>query len=141
MPRGGYRPGAGRKPSAATLAKRAAQAAAAIAIAPEGVKKDGAPESWPFGTVAQSQDSPPPPAEMSEAKTVFSTPMEYWQHVLADPNASKSEKHSAAYSLAPYVHPRPAPEGKKEAKEKAAKSASAGRFAKPAAPKLVVSNG
>lgn len=150
MPRGGYRPGAGRKPSAATLAKRAEKAAAQAARLAAGLtdetgqKKAEAPASWPFGTkepaaeVDQAERSDTP----VETKTVFATPIEYWQYVLANPDATKSEKQSAAFSLAPYVHPKPAPLGKKAEKEEAAaKRAGEGRFARPSPPKLVVSNG
>jgi hypothetical protein len=97
--------------------------------AADGTKKPDAPKDWPFGTTVPA-----------EPQKVFATPIEYWKHVLADPEASDSQKAAAAYAMAPYVHPRIAPAAKKEeAKEKAAKAAT-GRFTRKVPPRLVVDN-
>jgi phage terminase small subunit len=47
----------------------------------------------------------------------------------------------AASAAAPYLHQKVGDVGKKEERQRAAQSASAGKFAPSAPPKLVVSNG
>jgi phage terminase small subunit len=134
MARGGFRPNAGRRvdPNSARQKRIAAKAAKQK----EPATKPEVEQAWPF----PSQDKPLEPPADSEKPGSFATPLEYWQHVLEDPNASASAKHAAAYAMAPYVHPRLAPAAKKvEAKERAAKAAT-GRFTRKAPPRLVVNN-
>lgn len=143
MGRGGFRANAGRKadPNSARqrkLAAKAAKAAEAPAdrglTAADGTKKPEAGPDWPFGKT--------PPAEEPASKTSFATPLEYWEHVLKDPGASASAKHAAAYAMAPYVHAKVAPMGKKEVAAERAAKATSGRFApRKAPPRLVVNNG
>ena len=143
MPRGGARPGAGRKPKPETIAKRSKPAAKPVEeFAPAGKKKAGTPESWPFGTVDQPEPPPAAPAPEGDPVLSFKTPLEYWQHVLADPTASKSDKHSAAFAMAPYVHAKLAPAGKKDGAQDAAKKAGQGKFkAAPTPPRLAAVGG
>lgn len=143
MPRGGSRPGAGRKPKPETIAKRSKPAARPVEeFAPTGKKKAGTPASWPFGTADQPEVPAAGAAQDDEPVLSFETPLEYWQHVLKDPKASKSDKHSAAFAMAPYVHPKLAPVGKKDGAQDAAKKAGQGKFrAAPAPPKLVAAGG
>lgn len=130
MPRGGARPGAGRKASnPKTLAKQKAKGF----TLENGEKSPDAPQDWPFGTVAASEAPPEP-----EEKKSFASPLEYWQHVLADPSASHSAKHAAAYSMAPYVHAKAAPAAKKEEAASRSKQAATGKFAPAAAPLKLV---
>lgn len=142
MPRGGFRAAAGRKPDPTSkrqqaLAKRAAKLQAAPEkrgfTAPNGEKAADAPPNWPFGTTAPAPEQVP-----AEPKLTFESPLEYWQHVLADPEASKSDKHSAAFAMAPYVHPKMAPAAKKEAAKTRAGVAAKGKFAAAAPPLKLV---
>jgi len=134
MPRGGKREGAGRKATnPKTIAKKAARKGL---TAPDGTKTADAGKAWPFGREAVPPAAPP----VEEPKLSFKTPIEFWEHILADPGASVSAKQSAAYSLAPYVHPKLAPLGKKEEKDKAAKNV-ASKFAPTAAPPRLVAAG
>jgi hypothetical protein len=142
MARGGFRANAGRKadPNSARQRKLAAKAAKAPAdrglTAPDGTKKPEAGPDWPFGTVPPAAESA---AVEPEAKTSFATPLEYWEHVLRDPGASASAKHAAAYAMAPYVHAKVAPMGKKEGKQKdATKVAGTSRFRAAPSPLALV---
>jgi hypothetical protein len=141
MPRGGFRANAGRKPDPNSarqrrLAARAAKETSDRGLtAADGTKKPEAGPEWPFGTTSPADAAPEP-----EAKTSFDTPLEYWGHVLRDPKASASAKHAAAFAMAPYVHAKLAPAGKKDAKNEAAKKV-ASRFAPAAPPRLVAAGG
>ena len=71
------------------------------------------------------------------------TPLEYMLSVMNDDEAEPVRRDRMAMAAAPYVHGRATDiePGKKEQRQaKAEKSASAGRFASPVAPKLVVNN-
>jgi hypothetical protein len=149
MPRGGFRANAGRKadPNSARQRKLAARAEKTVKprtkpakdrglTAPDGTKKPEAGADWPFGTTPPADEEPAPEAA---AKTSFATPLEYWGHVLQDPGASASAKHAAAYAMAPYVHAKVAPMGKKEGRQKdAAKAAGSSRFKAAPAPLALV---
>jgi phage terminase small subunit len=129
MPRGGYRPGAGRKPKTPKVDKPAREPHGYTGA--KGEKTADAPAGWPFGT------QPPPEATPAEPKLSFKTPLEYWEYVLADPGASASAKAAAAFAMAPYVHSKLAPVPKKEDAKNRAKEAGQGRF-KAAAPPLAL---
>jgi hypothetical protein len=141
MPRGGPRPNAGRKadPNSARQRKLAAKAAKGVVdrglTAADGTKKPEAGKDWPFGRDPGTQVEP------VEPKKSFATPLEFWQHVLADPDASPSAKAAAAYAMAPYVHPKIAPAAKKEEARNKAKNAAGGKFSAQRAPTLAASNG
>jgi hypothetical protein len=157
MGRGGFRANAGRKadPNSARQRKLAAKAAKATKAepgagrapaakdrgltAPDGRKKPEAGASWPFGTQPESPPESPPDAA-GAGHGVFSSPLEFWEHVLKDPEASASAKHAAAYAMAPYVHAKIAPKGKKEAALENAKTKPS-RFAQAAAPRLAAAGG
>lgn len=78
--------------------------------------------------------------KMDDAKT----PLEYMLSVMNDVAADEARRDRMAVAAAPFVHLKAAEVavGKKEQKTAAAKEAAAsgGKFAPPAAPKLVVSN-
>lgn len=61
--------------------------------------------------------------------------------LMNDANEEPKLRLEAAKALMPFVHPRVAEQGKKEAKANAAQKAASGRFATKAPPKLVVNNG
>ncbi len=134
MPRGGARLGAGRKPK--DPSKSAEKKVARGFTAPNGEKTEDAPKDWPFGRQAPEQPPETPPED--QGKKTFATPLEYWQYVLADPSASASAKHAAAYSMAPYVHAKIAPAAKKEEAASRAKKASTGKFGPAPAPLKLV---
>ena len=113
MPRGGARPGAGRKPKTAKALPR-----------PE-VKVPAAP------VVTES--------EVLAAHDL--TPLAYLLQVVNDTKAERRERLQAASIAAPYVHPRKGEGGKKDAAADAAKKVGAGRFAAAAPPKLVAAGG
>jgi hypothetical protein len=123
MPRGGARPGAGRKPSKPKVEK------------PPKVDKDGfkSDESWPFGQVRPEE--PPPPPDLSSL-----TPLDYLLEVMRDPLEEKPRRLQAASLAAPYCHTKKGEGGKKDEKDAAAKRV-AGRFAQAAPPKLVAAGG
>lgn len=142
MARGGHRPNAGRRPdpNSARQKKLAAKAAKAPQVkdrtltAADGTKKPEAGADWPFGKDPDAAQAPE-----GDGKS-FETPLDFWKHVLKDPNASQSAKANAAYAMAPYVHAKLAPALKKEQAAERAKKAGTGRFGVRAAPKLVVNN-
>lgn len=104
MPRGGARPGAGRKPKVKPPPL----------VNDQGQKTEAAPPGWPFGTEA------PPIAKIQ-------TPLEYLLEVMNDPAASPSQRLQAAVQAAPYVHPKAEAKGKKGESADRAKVA-AGKF-------------
>jgi phage terminase small subunit len=149
MPRGGARPGAGRpRKNPETKAKAPAKKAAGRGYTlPNGEKSPDAPKDWPFGTKPPEQPAEPPPAPdvdsddgLTDEQRAGLTPLEYLLAVMRSPNASKSARMTAAVQAAPYMHAKPAPVGKKEAKEQAAKKGG-GRFTPKAPPRLVAAGG
>ncbi|MDQ0040828.1 terminase small subunit [Variovorax boronicumulans] len=123
MPRGGARPGAGRKPSKPKAEK-------APKVDKDGFKTD---ESWPFRQVRPPE--PPPPADLSAL-----TPLDYLLEVMRDDQEDRSRRMQAASLAAPYCHSKKGEGGKKEERSEAAKRV-AGRFAPAAPPKLVAAGG
>jgi phage terminase small subunit len=87
-------------------------------------------EHWPFGT--QPPAEPPKATDLSEL-----TPLDYLLSVMRDLSADEKVRLQAAQLAAPYVHSRPAPGGKKAARQEAAGKASVtSKFAPGAPPKL-----
>lgn len=71
------------------------------------------------------------------------TPLGYMIEVMNDPNADEARRDKMAIAAAPFMHPRMADNrfGKRDGeKEAAARAGKTGKFAAPAAPKLVVDN-
>lgn len=163
MPRGGSRAGAGRKPDPKSkrqqaLAKKAAKAGAPAKAGkalgrgltlPSGEKSPDAPPGWPFGTLPPPAEPPKAEVEpdpetddgLTDEQRAGLSPLEYLLAVMRSPDASKSARLTAAIQAAPYVHPKLAPAGKKEAKQAAAKGAAGGRFASATPPKLAAAHG
>lgn len=139
MPRGGARPGAGRKPK-----KPSDGGAKPVAHAPTGVKEPGSPEKWPFGTKPAAEGKGEPQNEADERDDGLTpeqragmSPLDYLLAVMRSPDASNSARMQAAIQAAPYVHPKLAPAGKKDARNDTAKKAS--KFAASAPPLKLVS--
>jgi len=154
MPRGGARPGAGRprkNPDAPAKPAAKKKAAAKKAIGrgltqPNGEKSPDAPPGWPFGTQPPAPPVAAPPAVdpdsddgLTDEQRAGLSPLDYLLAVMRSPQASKSARLQAAVQAAPYVHAKPAPVGKKEAKNEAARKAS--RFAPAAPPRLAAAGG
>src|SRR5438045_3726999 len=104
MPRGGARPGSGRK--AAPGSKRTKSAKAARAIAPAG-EKPASEKAWPFGAAA-----PAPEPDLSAL-----SPLDYLLSVVRDRGADEKLRMQAASIAAPFVHIKPGDVGKKAEKQ------------------------
>lgn len=138
MPRGGARPGAGRKPDPNSKAarKRARRAAleAAGGHAPSGQKTVAAPRGWPFGTQE-------PPAEVaSEVVDPDLTPLDFALQVMRDPGQPMQTRLAAMAQALPYCHAKKGDEGKKAAKQAAAEAVQS-KFSRAAPPRLVSNRG
>lgn len=116
MARGGYRPGAGRKPKNSNT---------------QSPKKPKKGEG--------KKQAPTVPADIAaEALAENTTPLDYMLKVMRDPAVEKERRDRMAVCAAPFCHARKGEgAGKKEEKEDRAKKAGAGRFA-PSAPPLKV---
>jgi len=75
------------------------------------------------------------------AKAKQSKPLEFLLAVMDDPEVDKKLRVRAAVAAAQYLHTKRGDGGKKDEKERAAKTAGEGKFKPAAAPKLVVNNG
>jgi len=71
------------------------------------------------------------------APTQAYTPLAFMLAVMNDPSQKPGRRDRMAVAAAPFVHER-AGDGKKEAKKDAARSASKGKFAASAPPKLSI---
>lgn len=115
MPRGGYRPGAGRKPKGQSPVAQAVDAAKVAVVA---ARVKGKPGPKPKVAAARPR-----------ALTIQGqTPLEYLLSVMNDPSHDEGTRTRAAIAAAPYVHERAdnKARGKKEAAEAAAQSAGRG---------------
>lgn len=161
MARGGPRPGGGRprlteaekaqRVEARKLARKAAAKAkagekkvtrpksAAKGFAPTGVKSEDAPPSWPFGTEPPKATEPEQPIDADGEPVIpGAEPLDFLQSIINETRLKLAVRMQAAALAVAYKHAKPAPIGKKEAKQDAAKKVS--RFAPAAPPKLVVNN-
>lgn len=114
--RGGYRPGAGRKPSPLKFVK----------VQPPAF------------------DGPPPKTSASELVIDIPShedPKAFLLALMNDNEADIKTRADAAKALMPFVHAKLGEGGKKEAKQTSAEKAAAGKFAPSAAPKLVANGG
>lgn len=141
MPRGGYRAGAGRKPNPDKPAKKSKKAGGFTDA--HGVKSTDAPPEWPFGTAPTASVTPaaPPAAPATDDQL---TALALFQSIYRDRAQDIKARIAAAAQALPFEAARPAPMGKKGAKNEAAKQAGASgnRFAAAAPPKLgLVKNG
>jgi phage terminase small subunit len=127
MPRGGSRPGAGRK------RKTTAEApASAPVVDAQGFKTAAAPENWPFG---KAPVAPPPEPDLSSLM-----PLDFLLQIMRDQDEDKGRRMQAATLAAPYCHAKKGEGGKKEEKADAAKKV-ASKFATATPPKLVAAGG
>lgn len=130
MPRGGYRAGAGRKPNPDKPAKKSKKAGGFTDS--HGVKSADAPAEWPFGTAPAVPAAPaaPPAAPATDDQL---TALALFQSIYRDQAQDMKARIAAAAQALPFEAARPAPLGKKEAKDEAAKK-TASKFAAPGAP-------
>lgn len=122
MPRGGARPGAGRKPKP----KPESAAPAAGFTDPAGKRKAGAPAGWPFG---EAQPAQKPDAKDQDAHA-------FLKSVYSDVAEDMRVRIQAAVAALPYEAAKLAPKGKAGGKE-TDKPAGPSKFGAMAAPKLV----
>lgn len=165
MGRGGYRPGAGRKPG--TKSKKTDAAKRPPASEKQKLREllsydvkakakmyndflvrlgDKTGELKPL-TIAEKKLMDKLGAELSEglneeekkeAAAEDLTPLDYMLKVMNDPGADKDRRDKMAIAAAPFMHPRQGEgKGKKEGKAAKAKEAGMGRFA-PGVPPLKV---
>lgn len=143
MPRGGARPGAGRKPKerapgeVAPAKKRRTAAAPVAGYAPAGEKLPGTPASWPFGTEAPAAPATAPAA----ADTSNLTPLDYFLTLMRDQSQDEKLRFQAAAQALPYMHPKKGESGKKEEKQGAAEKVASKFGARPAPLKVVGGRG
>ena len=116
MPRGGYRPGSGRKPGSSKALEKAAAKDAAEAA--QTIPGDGSESA-----LLEDLD-----------------PLTYLTRVMNDPEADPHRRDRATIAAMPFTHARSGADGKKEERSKAAKVAAGGKFAPASAPRLVVNN-
>ena len=139
MPRGGYRPGAGRPKGSKTGAKKAifdpdfATFVSGSPIPPA----LGEPNSSPAGRTAGTPGEPLP-VWRDPAKTADLQPLDYALSVIRDVSVDSERRDRLCISVLPYLHKRVADARptKKDLKEQAAEKASQSRFAPSAPPKL-----
>lgn len=136
MPRGGARPGAGRKPKerpageVAPAKKTRKAAPPATGFAPAGQKLPEAPQSWPFGTEAPA--APPVPADLGDL-----TPLDYFLNLMRNPLQDEKLRFQAAAQALPYMHPKKGDMGKKEQKQQEAEKTASKFGARPAPLKAI----
>lgn len=131
MPRGGARPGAGRKPKQQPVVDRPAK------VDKEGFKAD---PNWPFGRERPQDPAASPAAPAAEPDLSALTPLDYLLSVMRDPEQETARRMQAASLAAPFVHAKKGEGGKKEQRQEDAKKV-ASRFAPAAPPKLVAAGG
>lgn len=116
MPRGGYRPGAGR---------------------PKGKQ----PKWFPKDKVIDAQPTTNEEIKQEVSSAVSSsdiTPLEYMLKVMRDETQPKDRRDRMAALAAPFCHSRAGEKGgKKQEREAAAKEAGKGRFGAMSGPKVV----
>lgn len=149
MPRGGARPGAGRKPKVRAPgdeppAKKTKPAATPkpAGYSPKGVKVEGAPAGWPFGTEAPAPaaaTAPVAPAEPPQDTSQL-MPLDYMLQVMRDQAEEPATRRQMAIQAAPYCHAKKGEAGKKATANEKAKEV-ARRFQPSAPPKLVAAGG
>jgi len=153
MPRGGARPGAGRKPNPDSARQRALAAKVAKAeVAPspvgftqaDGKRSEDAPAAWPFGVAPPAPPTLPAAAtEVLDADALQQVPsnaLTFFQSVYKDVTLDARMRFQAALAALPFEAAKPAPVGKKQAAADAAEK-RASKFSRLAPPKLVAANG
>lgn len=125
MPRGGSRPGAGRKP------KRPAEGAAKPVVDESGKKTAAAPPNWPFGTEPQK---PEEPEDLSKLM-----PLDFLLSVMRDAGEETGRRMQAATLAAPFCHPKMDKASSKKKTDEDEKPA--GRFTRRQPPQLVTAGG
>lgn len=153
MPRGGSRPGAGRKadPNSArqkALAAKQVKAPADVGFTQgDGMRAPDAPAAWPFGATPVAPPTPVASTEVADEvldrdalEEVPPDALTFFQSVYKDVKLDPRMRFQAALAALPFEAAKPAPVGKKQAAlETAQKRVS--KFAPLAPPKLVAANG
>lgn len=151
MPRGGPRPGAGRKkkapaaepaaPAQQAEGKKYQRRAPPPAVDADGFKSADAPPNWPFGKERPAEPAPPPPPAPAPDLSNL-TPLDFLLEVMRDPEEDKGRRMQAATLAAPYCHPKKGEaSAKKEAEDARKKAAQTGRFGRRQPPALTAVQG
>lgn len=130
MPRGGARVGAGR-PKGSVSKPKSGDALKPKAKGSAKSRKAARPRVDIPGVIVPTYV----PEHQSDQ-----TPLEYMLAVMNDPRVEGGRRDRMAVAAAVYLHSKQGEKGVKATRKDAAKSASTGKFAAGAAPKLVVSN-
>jgi hypothetical protein len=147
MPRGGARPGAGRKPDPNSARSRAKAAKAAKSEATgftlgDGKRAADAPAAWPFGTAPvapPAPDAPAAPAPERPPEPVPEDALAYLQWVYRNHEDERLRIQAASLAL-PFEKSKPLPvKGKGDTRGGPAPKTS--KFASMAPPKLAAVNG
>lgn len=131
MPRGGPRPGAGRPKGSASKGKKASASKA-------DTKKTGSKAKASSREAAPRLSGPPPTDRVFEGEVLPAnlSPLEYMLGVMNNPNADPDRRDRMAVAAGPYVHGKMGEQGKKAAKDAAAKEVGGGsRFASAPPPR------
>jgi len=135
MPRGGPRPGAGRKPL--SEAEKARARAGRAAKRRPGASKGKAPTR----TSVKPKKAAPPARSARPAVDAVETPPEqldplsYMLKVMNNPRATPERRDRMAVAAAPFVHGKVAEKGKKDQRQAGAQVASQGKFSSAAPPR------
>jgi hypothetical protein len=104
-------------------------------------RRNPAPSTEKLDTSLSSVTVAPAVADLIEKHG--QSPLEYMLKVVNNPEADQGRRDRLAIAAAPFCHPRIADNrfGKGDEKAVKAEEASAGKFAPPSPPKLIVDNG
>jgi phage terminase small subunit len=150
MPKGGYRPGSGRKRDVnkkETPKQAEARKIREIIAAGQDVKENIFKEYLSRVDKGEQLSSAEKLlmdrlsndlAENSEKEVQNFDPLAYMLRVMNDPAETTERRDRMAVSAAPYIHPRASELGKKEETEKRAKNVLKGRFASGRPPLALV---
>lgn len=127
MPRGGWRPGAGRKP------RKLDESGVILSE-----KKTEKPEKQAKRT-RKAEKLPIPQDIAIAAERENKTPLQYMLDVMNDPAAEKERRDRMAMAAAPFIHSKAGAAGKKDERQEAATKAAAGKFMPGAPPAKLVS--
>lgn len=129
MPRGGSRPGAGRKRKTAPATLEGAPF-----VDEQGFKTEAAPANWPFG-----KEPPAAPEQPEDLSNLM--PLDFLLQVMRNAEEDQGRRMQAATLAAPYCHPKKGEVSKKAEAAEKAKAASTSRFARRLPPTLVAAGG
>jgi len=136
MPRGGFRPGAGRPKGSGSKDKKPSGSAPKKSVSkkrPAGKKSAKAAASPKVESVLIPAGTAATEPLTGEHIPAVQDPLSYMLGVMNNPKAEPDRRDRMAIAAAPFVHGKVGEAGKKQARADAARAAGGGRFA-PAPP-------